>query len=168
MALRMGRLEGRHCGFGACVKFNLKALYAPILRAERDGLLDLSVLCVSNSGVTVFGDHGAISTVWPLVSYLNSMVSFYRYLFRRLWSIAVYVLRDQSPVRCRSICRWVSGPAPCCFFRSAGLYTAISCQPKDKLTDISVDCVVSMAYRLVRKKERNRKYYACNSEQLKS
>ena len=49
-----------------------------------------------------------------------------------------------------------------------GFYTAISCQPKDKLTDISVDCVVSMPYRSVRKKkERNRKYYACNSEQLR-
>ena len=32
----------------------------------------------------MFGDHEAISTAWPLVSYLNSMVSFYRYLFRRL------------------------------------------------------------------------------------
>ena len=85
--------------------------------------------------------------------------------------IAVFALRDQGPVRCRSICRWVSGPAPCCFFRSAGFYTAISCQPKDKLTDISVDqvdCVVSIPYRSVRKKkERNKKYYACNSEQLR-
>ena len=54
------------------------------------------------------------------------------------------------------------------FFRSAGFYTAISCQPKDKLTDILVDCVVSTPYRSVRKKkERNRKYYACNSEQLR-
>ena len=32
----------------------------------------------------MFGDHEAISTVLPLVSHLNSMVSFYRYLFRRL------------------------------------------------------------------------------------
>ena len=32
----------------------------------------------------MFGYHEAISTVWPLVSHLNSMVSFYRYLFRRL------------------------------------------------------------------------------------
>ena len=32
----------------------------------------------------MFGDHEAISTVWPLVSHLNSLVSFYRYLFRRL------------------------------------------------------------------------------------
>ena len=40
---------------------------------------------------------------------------------------------------------------------------------RDKLTDISVDCFVSMPYRSVRKKkERNRKYYACNSEQLKA
>ena len=55
------------------------------------------------------------------------------------------------------------------FFRSAGFYTAISCQTRDKLTDISVDCVFSMPYRSVRKKkERNRKYYACNSEQLKA
>ena len=36
------------------------------------------------------------------------------------------------------------------------------------MTDISVDCVVSMPYRSVRKKERNRKYYVCNSEQLKA
>ena len=49
-----------------------------------------------------------------------------------------------------------------------GFYTAISCQPKDKLTDISVDCVVSMPYRSVRKKkEHNTKYHACNSEQLR-
>ena len=34
--------------------------------------------------VTVFGDHEAISTVWPLASHLNLMVSFYRYLFCRL------------------------------------------------------------------------------------
>ena len=32
----------------------------------------------------MFGDHEAISTLWPLVSHLNSMVSFYRHLFRRL------------------------------------------------------------------------------------
>ena len=32
----------------------------------------------------MFGYHEAISTAWLLVSYLNSMVSFYRYLFRRL------------------------------------------------------------------------------------
>ena len=55
------------------------------------------------------------------------------------------------------------------FLRSAGFYTAISCQPRDKLTDFSVYCVVSMPYRSVRKKkEHNRKYYACNSEQLKA
>ena len=82
--------------------------------------------------------------------------------------IAVFALRDQGPLRCHSICCGVSGPAPCFFFRSAGFYTAISCQPKDKLTDISVDCVVSIPYRSARKKmERNKKYYACNSEQLR-
>ena len=32
----------------------------------------------------MFGDREAISTVWPLVSHLHSMVSFYRYLFHRL------------------------------------------------------------------------------------
>ena len=32
----------------------------------------------------MFGDHEAISPVWPLVSHLHSMVSFYRYLFHRL------------------------------------------------------------------------------------
>ena len=53
------------------------------------------------------------------------------------------------------------------FFRSAGFYTAISCQPKGKLTDISVDCVVGIPYRSVREKERNGKDYACNSEQLR-
>ena len=36
------------------------------------------------------------------------------------------------------------------------------------MTDISVDSVVSMLYRSVHKKEHNRKYYACNSEQLKA
>ena len=29
VALRMGRFEGRHCCFGACVKYNLKALQLP-------------------------------------------------------------------------------------------------------------------------------------------
>ena len=112
----------------------------------------------------MFGDHEAISTAWPLVSFkLDGLL-----LPVSVSQIAVFAQRDQGPVRCRSICCWVSGPAPCCFFRSAGFYTAISCQPKDKLTDISVDCVVSVPYRSVRKKkERNKKYYACNSEQLR-
>ena len=83
VALMMGRLEGHHCCSGACAKFNLKALYAVchlhLLCAalpERDGLLGLSVLCVST--VSVCGDDEAISTVWPLVSYLfrRSLCSF--------------------------------------------------------------------------------------------
>ena len=51
---------------------------------------------VSNQRVTVFGDHEAISTVWPLVSYLNLMVSFYRYLFRRLLCLLYEI---KAPVR---------------------------------------------------------------------
>ena len=113
----------------------------------------------------MFGDHEATSTAWPLVSYLNSMVSFYRYLFRRL-------LCSLSEIKALyAATRFAVGLADrllAVFFRSAGFYTAISCQPKDKLTDISVDCVVSIPYRSVRKKkERNKKYYACNSEQLR-
>ena len=128
VALRMGRLEGRHCNFGACVKYNLKALHAvcsaPILRGSlgEKRRSDLSVFVTQR--VTVFGYH-AISSVWPLVSYLNSMVSFYRCLFRRLWTI-VRSARSwsglySSPVRCRSTCRWVSGQATCFFSRSAGI-----------------------------------------------
>ena len=116
VALRMGRLEGRHCNScsDACVNFDLKAFYAVCPRrpapTERDGLPGPSVLCVSPR-VTVFGDHETISTAWPLVdglllpSLLPVSVS----------QIAVYALQDQGPVRCRSICRWVSGPAPCFF-----------------------------------------------------
>ena len=97
----------------------------------------------------MFGDNEAISTAWPLMSYLNSMVSFYRYLFRRLLC---------SPCEFKALyaaARYAVGLADrllAVFFRSAGFYTVISCQPKDKLTDISVDCVVSIPYRSVRKK----------------
>ena len=74
-----------------------------------------------------------------------------------------------SEARCHPICRSVSDRLLAVFFPQCGIYTTISCQPRDKLTDISVDCVVSMPYRSVRKKkEHNRKYYACNSEQLKA
>ena len=130
---------------------------------ERDGLLGLSVLCVSNS---------ESYCVRRSRSYFNCLATGELVKLDGLLlpvsvsQIAVYALRDQS----RSICRWVSGPAPCRFFSVVRdyNYTAISCEPKDKLTDISVDCVVSMPYRSVRKKkERNRKCYACNSEQLR-
>ena len=91
------------------------------------------------------------------------MVSFYRYI--SVSQIAVYALQRSKPLDLPLGQRTGS---LLFFFRSAGFYTAISCQPKDKLTDISVDCVVSMSYRSVRKKkERDRKYYACNSEQLR-
>ena len=69
--------------------FNLKALYArglsPAPDSPRRAACSVSQCCAFlTPRVTVFGDHEAISTVWPLVSHLNSMVSFYRYLFRRL------------------------------------------------------------------------------------
>ena len=51
-ALRMGRLEGRHCCSGACVqpKSALRTRSVPRARLpETDGLLGPSVLCVSNS-----------------------------------------------------------------------------------------------------------------------
>ena len=114
----------------------------------------------------MFGDHEAISTVWPLVSYLNSVVFFYWCLFRRLLCslCEIKALYAAARFAVGSADRFLA-----VFFRSAGFYTPISCQPKDKLTDISVDCVVSMPYRSVRKKnEWNRKYYPCNSEQLKA
>ena len=102
------------------------------------------------------------------------MVSFYRYLFRRLWTISVFALRYRGAdcslyAADRGFAVGSADGLFAVFFRSAGFYTAISCQTRDKLTDISVDCVVSMPYRSVRKKkERNKKYYACNSEQLKA
>ena len=113
----------------------------------------------------MFGDHEAISTAWPLVSYLISMVSFYRYLFRRL----LCTLREIKALYAAA--RFAVGLAD----RLLAVFSVVrdctlpfSCQPKDKLTDISVDCVVSIPYRSVRKKkERNKKYYACNSEQLR-
>ena len=92
--------------------------------------------------VTVFGDHEAFSTAWPLVSYLNSMVSFYRYLFRRLLCSLCEIKALYAATR---FAVGLADRLLAVFFRSAGFYTAISCQPKDKLTDISVDCV--LAYR---------------------
>ena len=101
----------------------------------------------------MFGDPEATSTVRPRVSYLNSVVSFYWYLFlcslceiKALYTAAQFTIGSADQLLA-------------VLFRSAGFYTAISCQPKDKLTDISVDCVVSMLYRSVPKKERYRKYY---------
>ena len=87
----------------------------------------------------MFGDHEAISTAWPLVSYLNSMVSFYRYLFRRLLCSLCEIKALYAAAR---FAVGLADRLLAVFFRSAGFYTAISCQPKDKLTDISVDCVV--------------------------
>ena len=84
----------------------------------------------------MFGDHEAISTVWPLVSYLNSMVSFYRYLFRRLLCSLCEIKALYAAAR---FAVGLADRLLAVFFRSAGFYTAISCQPKDKLTDISVD-----------------------------
>ena len=85
----------------------------------------------------------------------------------------MFALRDRgADCSLYAAARFVVGSADglfAVFFRSAGFYTAISCQTRDKLTDISVHCVFSMPYRSVRKKkERNRRYYACNSEQLKA
>ena len=88
VALRMGRLEGRHCCSGACVqpKSALRTRSVPRARLSlRRTACSVSQCCTYlTQRVTVFGDHEAISTVWPLVSHLHSMVSFYRYLFRRL------------------------------------------------------------------------------------
>ena len=119
VALRMGRLEGRHCNScsDACVNFNLKALYvvcpprpAP---SGRDGLPGPSVLCVSNSeSYCVRRSRGffnclATGELFKLDGLLLPV---------SVSQIAVFALRDQGPVRCHSICCWVSGPAPCCFF----------------------------------------------------
>ena len=55
------------------------------------------------------------------------------------------------------------------FFIALRDSTLPSLANKHKLTGFSVHCVVSMPYRSVRKKkERNRKYFAYNSEQLKA
>ena len=114
--------------------------------------------------VTGFGDHEAISTVWLLVSYTRwspfTSICFAGCCVRSARSKPCTLPLDLSLVQRTGSLLF--------FFRSAGFYTVISCQPKDKFTDISVDCVVTMPYRSVRKKERNRKYYACNSEQLKA
>ena len=82
----------------------------------------------------MFGDHEAISAVWPLVSSLNSMVSFYRYVSQIARSRPCTLPLD-LPLGQRT-------GSLLFFFRNAGFYTAIFCQPKGKLTDISVDFVV--------------------------
>ena len=114
VALRMGRLEGRHCCSGACVqpKSALRTRSVPRARLpETDGLLGLSVLCVSNS---------ESYCVWRSRGYFNSLATGESFKLDGLLlpvsvsQIAVFALRDRGPVRCRSICRWISGPAPCC------------------------------------------------------
>ena len=140
VALRMKRLEGRHCCSGACVKFNLKALYAvchPHLLCaaplEETACLVFQCCAFLTQTVSVCGDDEAISTVLPLVSYLNSMVSFYRYLFRRLLCTLCEIKALYAAAR------FAVGSADrllAVFFRSAGFYTAIFCQPRDELTDI--------------------------------
>ena len=86
VALRMGRLEGRHCCFGACVTYNLKALlraHFARLPERETACSDLSVLCVSNSErYCVWRSRGYFNCL--TTGGFNSMVSFYRYLFRRL------------------------------------------------------------------------------------
>ena len=97
--------------------FNLKALYArglvcPRARLpETDGLLGLSVLCVSNSeSYCVRRSRG----------YFNCLATGELFKLDGLLlpvsvsQIAVFALRDRGPARCRSICRWISGPAPYC------------------------------------------------------
>ena len=112
----MGRLEGRHCCSGACVQPK-SALYThavcpqrPAL-SETDGLLGLSVLCVSNSeSYCVRRSRG----------YFNCLATGELFKLDGLLlpvsvsQIAVFALRDRGPARCRSICRWISGPAPYC------------------------------------------------------
>ena len=120
----------------------------------------------------------AISTVRPLVSYLKSMVSclpvtvsqivdYCCVHFARSWS----GLFSFSSKALYAAARFAIGSADrllAVFFSQCRILHCHLLPTKDKLTDISVDCVVCMPYRSVRKKkERSRKYYACNSEQLK-
>ena len=112
----MGRLEGRHCCSDACVNFNLKALNvvcpprpAP---SERDGLPGPSVLFVSNSESYCVRRSRGYFNCLATGELFNGLL-----LPVSVSQIAAFALRGQGPVRrCRSICRWVSGPAPCCFF----------------------------------------------------
>ena len=75
VAHTMGRLEGRHCCSGACVqpKSALRTRSVPRARLSlRRTACSVSQCCAYlTQRVTVFGDHEAISTVWPLVSYLT-------------------------------------------------------------------------------------------------
>ena len=98
--------------------FNLKALYARGLsptpdspRLETDGLLGLSVLCVSNSeSYCVRRSRGYFNCLATGESFkLDGLL-----LPVFVSQIAVFAVRDRGPVRCRSICRWISGPALCC------------------------------------------------------
>ena len=90
----MGRLEGRHCCSGACVqpKSALRTRSVPRARLpETDGLLGLSVLCVSNS---------ESYCVWRSRGYFNCLAtgeSFKLYgllLPVSVSQIAVFALRD--------------------------------------------------------------------------
>ena len=87
---------------------------------ERDGLLGLSVLCVSNSESYCVG----ISR-----GYFNCLAT--GELFKpdglllpvSVSQIAVLALRDQSPVRCRSMLLLAADQLLAVFFRSARFYT---------------------------------------------
>ena len=116
-ALRMGRLEGRHCCSGACVqpKNALRTRSVPRARLpETYGLLGLSVLCVSYSdSYCVWRSRGYFNCLATGESLLHGLL-----LPVSVLHIAVFTLRDRGPVRCRSICCWISGPAPCCLSRA--------------------------------------------------
>ena len=107
--------------------FNLKALYirmryVPRARLpETDGLLGLSVLCVSNSeSYCVRRSRG----------YFNCLATGELFKLDGLLlpvsvsQIVVFALRDRGPARCRSICRWISGPAPYCLSSAVVRLTA--------------------------------------------
>ena len=99
----MGRLEGRHCYSGACVqpKSALRTRSVPRARLpETDGLLGLSVLCVSNS---------ESYCVWRSRGYFNCLATGESFkldgllLLVSVSQIAVFALRDRGPVRCRFV-----------------------------------------------------------------
>ena len=165
MALGMGRLEGRHCCSDACVNFNLKALYvvcpprpAP---SEGDGLPGPSVLCVSNSESYCVRRSRGYFNCLATGELFNSMVSFYRYLFRRLLCSLCEI---KALYAAAGIAIGLADRLLAVFF-SVVRDSTLPSLANPKISSLTFQLTVLLACRTDRYVKK--KYYACNSERLR-
>ena len=116
VALRMGRRERRHCCSGACVQpksaLRTRSVVSPAPGSLRETACLVSQCCAFLTQESC--------CVWRSRGYFNCLATGESFKLDGLLlpvsvsQIAVFTLRDRGPVRWRSICRWVSGPASCC------------------------------------------------------